>query len=157
MEAPCWCFLKDAGARQEKLCRVFAGMEIKTFQVGFVPIGTAFHAHWHPKAAAHSDLDRNSKPSSLGFGKCLFLLQEIQLLPELTHSKPLSVHFLCSCPSLALRDLFGTNYTEQTLFQTISHAWLSLLIFHYAFANIHYLPKTYLELRSFLFFQILIA
>lgn len=38
-------FVKDARARQEKHCKVFAGMEIKTFQVGFVPISRAFHAH----------------------------------------------------------------------------------------------------------------
>lgn len=52
-------------------------------------------------------------------------------------TKPLSVHSLCSCPSLAFRDSFGTNCTKQTLFQTISHSWFSLLTFHSAFANIH--------------------
>lgn len=118
-------------------------MEIKTFQVGFVPISRAFHAHWYPKPAAHSDLDGNSKPRWLGLGSICF------------YSKP--NHFLSTPSATALLWLSETCLEQTAVNKHFFKPSLmpdfpcspSILLLKTSI----YLPKTYLELKNFLFFS----
>lgn len=139
MEAPHCCFCKGCQGQAGKTLQDICGNGNKD-----IPSWFCSHKHSFP-CTLTSKTSSTLRPGWKEQAKLTGVWEVSVSAPRdpssaRSHSfqtKSPSVHSLCSCLSLALRVLLGTNCTKQTLFEITSHTQFSLLIFHSAFANIH--------------------
>lgn len=147
MEAPHSCFCKGCQGQAGKTLQGICRNGNKDIPSCFCSHKQSFPCTLISKTSSTLRPGWKQQAKMTGFGKYLFLLQ----------TKPLSVHSLCYCPSLAFRDLFGTNCSKHTFSNHLSclifPAHLPFCFWKHPFISL----KHILNWRIFYFFQILIA